>query len=392
MKKSEELILEQERLNEKLAALFKANGIKNFRLSSLGNSIASGYSMVRTVKPLLLRNESLTKVMADNDIHVDTHHFARAQNNSDEHIYDWLATNVRESEIHKLNRNDYSGGPTSMPAHGLTQEQIDQYYPIEMENDMGLQDAVLESKADLANIVVYNGCTGSFLDNVTRNGKISQMLTYGIKRDTYGLEATLKFIQANNRDGKSNTQVYVCGAPNFLGLKISEVINVKLKKIVKKYANVVYVEPVKSKFFYETLEVSEKTDLEQAQNIVKKRLRQPDIHYDEDEYVQFNNNIIKSINNNYLVTQAMINIDRDLYRLSSNMEIENHDLLKDNDFIQQYLLLTLNKEGTKLPNNDSRLTFYKRAERYLLDREPYDFYYIGKKNIHSSVDKISQQR
>ena len=43
--------------------LFQKNGIKKFRLISLGNSIGSGYSAVRTLKPLLLRNESLNMIM-----------------------------------------------------------------------------------------------------------------------------------------------------------------------------------------------------------------------------------------------------------------------------------------------------------------------------------------
>lgn len=66
----------------------KQNSVKitNLRLISLGNSIASGYSMVRSTKPLLLRNESLEEVLQKENITLERHHFARAQNNNDEHI------------------------------------------------------------------------------------------------------------------------------------------------------------------------------------------------------------------------------------------------------------------------------------------------------------------
>lgn len=392
MKKDKNLIIEQQKLNNRLATLFKENGIKTVRLLSFGNSIASGYSFVRTTKPLLKRNETLEQTMSSSDIKLDMHHFARAQNNNDEHLFEWLINNIKESEIHSLNINDYNGGPTSMVSHGLNSEKLNEYYPTNIENDIGLQDAILESSDDMANIVVYNGCTGSFLDNVTRNGKIKHMLTYGVNRDTYGLEAILKFIQTNNRNNKSNTQVYICGAPDFLGLKISEIINVKLKKIAEKYSNVVYVEPVKSKFFYKSLNVSENTNLEEAQSVFKKYLRQPDVHYDEEEYLKFNNNIIKAIGDNYLITQSMINVDRNLYDFSSNLEHKNQEMLDNKDYIQQYISNILTLETSKIPDEVSKNRFYKRAEKYLINRFPYDFYYIGKKNIYDSLNEKNKNK
>lgn len=101
------LIIKERTLNRKLASFFDEFGIKNFRLISLGNSIASGYSMVRTTKPLLLRNSSLQEIMALYDINLERYHFARAQNNNDEHIFEWLTQNIKESDIYQMNRQDY---------------------------------------------------------------------------------------------------------------------------------------------------------------------------------------------------------------------------------------------------------------------------------------------
>ena len=119
--------LESKKLAEDLVEVLKQNNVKitNLRLISLGNSIASGYSMVRSTKPLLLRNESLEEVLKEENINFERHHFARAQNNNDEHIFGWLVSNIKESEIHRMNRSDYSGSASSMITRGLTKEQIE---------------------------------------------------------------------------------------------------------------------------------------------------------------------------------------------------------------------------------------------------------------------------
>lgn len=351
-------------INSRVSEVLKQDGIKRFRLVSLGNSIASGYSMVRSIKPLLLRNIWLYDTMYHKKIKLELHHFARAQNNNDEHVYEWLVNNTMESEIHKLNRFDYSCN--GMVTHGINQEIIEDYYPIHVYNDIGLSDCVTECDDELANVIVYNGGTGSFLDNLTRGGKINCKLMYGINRDTYGLEAILKYIQTSNRKNHSNTQVYLCGAPNILGLNLSNFINLNLKSIAKKYSNVVYVEPVKSKLFYKELEN-------------KKSGYKLDIHYDEKEYLKFNKNIMNSINDNYMITKAMIEIDRKLYEFSSEIEF-NKDLY-DQNYIWQRMNMIIICEACKLIDRDLKMIFYEKLNDYLMNRLPYDFYYIGKENV-----------
>ncbi len=367
----------QRRLNEKLAACFNANKIKNVRLTSFGNSIASGYSMARTTKPLLLRNESIEEVLNSYDIELERHNFARAQNNNDEHLFEWLTTNIKETEINKMNRSDYEEGPTSMVNYGLDKIELEEFYPLELENDIGLKELLTESDPNLANILIYNGCTGSFLDNVTRNGKLTQMLTYGIKRDIKGLEATLKYIQANNRKNNTNTQVYICGAPNFLGLNIQGIINSKLKKVADQYANVTYVKPVKSKFIYRNYESNK---------------YQPDIHYDEEEYLEFNNNILESIFKNYEINKAMINIDRICCQLSNGIELENPALNGNKELIQKYIDKVLSGQAKALSTNEQKELFYHKVRKYLLERQPYDFYYLGKNNIKDVIDNSRKTR
>ena len=382
----DKLIKKQQILSMKLSHYFKDNGIKKFILTSLGNSIASGYSMIRKTKPLLLRNKSIRLFMKKNDIDLDIHHFARAQNNSDAHFLEWLETNIKESEIHRLNRNDYSKGPTNIRTRYMNEERMDKYYPLNMKNDKGLNDVIYENDKDIANIVVYNGCTGSFLDGITRGGSLYQQMFYGVNKDTRSLEAILEKIQTNNRKKGTNTQVYLCGAPNFLGIGMSELINMKLKRIADKYANVVYVEPIKSKFFYKR---PKNEEIDRKEMLVEKVLGEIDIHYDEEEYIAFNNNIMESIINNYQSTKSMINIDRKFYEFSKNMEIYNHDLVSDHDNKKKIVSEYFEKQYNRIHGRKRKKSFLNKMKKYLIERYPYDFYYLEKDSL---IDEVNNKK
>ena len=369
-------------LNKKLARLFQEQGIKNFTLISLGNSIASGYSMVRTTKPLLLRNDSLPYIMKESGIDTNIHHFARAQNNNDEHIYSWITNNVKESEIHRLNRSDYSNEATSLPTNNITDKEMDLYYPIDIPDDVRLHDLIIKNDVNLANIIIYNGATGSFLDGITRQGSIGMQLMYGVKRDITSIEASLKLIQNSNRTNNSNTQVYLCGAPDFLGLKVSELINHKLKKLAKNYDNVVYVPPVRSKFIYNKVD-------EKGSDLRKKAF---DIHYDEEEYKEFNNNIISAINDNYLITSSLINVDRKFYHLSGEIETINKDLVSTPQEREEIVLQIISSELKKFKEKKEMMRFLKRLNFYVKARFPYDFYYLGKKEVIDAINNSKKTK
>lgn len=355
----------QIQLNTQLADKLKDQGITRVSLTSYGNSIASGYSMARSTIPLLLRNKTLSEIFAQKDIKVEKYNFARAQNNSDEHLYEWLLKNIREQEIIDFSRADYNPNSKIYMHTSLSEEDFQKYYQAS-SNNRGLRDVILEDQNKLLNVVVYSGCTGSFLDNITREGKLTEMLTFGIKRDTKSLEAILKLIHTSNRSGESNTQVYLLGAPNFLGLGISEIINRKLKKIAKEYPNVVYIPPIKSRFIYHDIETDKLT---------------PDIHYDETEYLQLNNNIIESINENYNSVKSLISLDRAVYKLNGFIEFGNQSSSEGQKVAFELLSKLVEQELSKLATEEEKVAFLQQAKEYLLSRTPYDFHYIGKKNI-----------
>ena len=349
--------------NMKLSKTLSDNGINELILTSLGNSIASGYSWMSTTKPLLYRDESLEQILLEKGITLKRYHYARYANNNDEHIYSYLTRNLSLREMYHLNRVDIAQNRVI----GLSEQDIDTYYPENLVENRGLKDIILKNNPGIANIVIYNGATGSFLDNVTRKGR--HKFTTGIKRDCTSIEATLKNIQVNNRFMGTNTQVYLCGAPRILNTKITDIfINNRLQKIALNYANVTYVPPISRKILYHHPEYG----------------TCPDTHYNEEEYQEFLSKIISSISKNYLKTMAKIDIDRKMFNISS--EIEEGKLVNNIDIEN-----VLTKWLTILSANNININkFLKELRLYLIERQPYDFYYIGNETINRLTYKLKK--
>ena len=392
-------------VNEKLASLLARHGIKRFYLTGAGNSLMSGYAAIHRNMPLFKRNETLQAIFKKHDIDVLSIHFSRNQNNNDEHIGDYFRENITEEDMYRYNRIDLMKPDT--PAKGMDDEKMEEYYPEKPKENHGFRDVVLEKGPDLANVLVYIGATGSFLDNITRGG-LPKIIS-GFKRDYTSIEATLKEIQSSNRKNGTNTQVYLVGIPKYLGLPVTDIaINNNLKKIAAQYANVTYVDPIKAKLFYK---------------------EGVDIHLNEEEYLEYNETIMESIYENYLSVAVTIEIDRALCELNKILELDamesigGHGFDVNSEYYQTLIqkLVTecdwpkelakkivedsiTNKkqkydetvkesfDETIWPLVDKHVTelekegldteaFLNNLRSYLLNRTPYDFYYAGKENI-----------
>ena len=244
------------------------NKISKLNLVSCGNSIATGFSMNGISKPLLYRNEGIKEIFIEKGVELNRYHFSRAEDNNDEHTLDFLFNNTKLAEINKLNRFDIA----NMNFEGLDEEKIEQYYPL--NDNTTLKSLFFEDSSTYNNnlassVVVYNGVTGSFLDNVMRNGK--HYFTYGIKRACVSIEAFLKYIQGLNRKENKNVQVYLCGAPKLLGLS-DLLMNTRLKEITRNYANATFVDNIPKQLFYKK---------ENGSTVF-------DVHYNEEEYMELN--------------------------------------------------------------------------------------------------------
>ena len=65
--------------------MLKRKKISKINLTSIGNSIATGYSIIDTIKPLLKRNESLAKELEKDGINFNCYSFARP-------VFEWVTS------------------------------------------------------------------------------------------------------------------------------------------------------------------------------------------------------------------------------------------------------------------------------------------------------------
>lgn len=388
----------EEELNLELRNLvpyFRELGIRKVNFMSLGNSIASGYSNCDVVKPLLERSlvtDDFYNLSLAVGLDVNFYNAARAQNNRDEHIYNWILNNTSFNEISRWSRNDYQSGPSSMNPASMKEIEFDKYYPYRYDS-LGIRDVLMEKNPGVSNIVIYSGATGSFLDSWTRNGngRLSRgfignvvdnfkryhgnIATGSIKRDIISMEAILQYIQNQNRFQGTNTQVYLSGAPDFLNCHITNILSKKVERASEYYANTSYVSPVKSKFFYHTKYVDKAVD----------------IHYDEEEYLRYLKQVVEKISSEYLMNQAMIDIDRKLYHLSTSIEFQSEDLRKDYVYMEKEITDILEPwhETLKADKQDMKL-FYKQLMDYYLKRKPNDFHYVDRELFEEKVYRLSR--
>lgn len=309
-----------EKQNKKMVEMLKRNNISKINLTSIGNSIATGYSAIDTIKPLLKRNESLKKQLEKDGINYNCYSFARPQNNNDEHLLNWLIKNIKLSEVNRIVRLDFGKNINAMDSSCITDEEIEIHYPLNPKNDIGFKDLIMEGNDNEANIIVYNGGTGSFLDDVTRGRK--RNLLSGFFRDFKSMDTILKIIYLKH----PHTQVYICGLPTLTKLNLTAGLNKKIKRICDFYPNCTYVEPSSHNFFY-----------------LKNGLVKYDFHYNCNEYLNLNEHIINSIYNNYERNKCLIDFDIETKKINNYCQYEKPDARKDKTIMLDPMLKVINK-------------------------------------------------
>lgn len=363
--------VELQNANERLVSELSSSGISKLQISSIGNSIATGFSAMSTNKPLLLRNETLQSQAREKEMEVETHQFARFENNRDEHTFNNLMTNKRESEFNAESRRDYRTFRMAQQQL-LSEEQIMAYYPENLDQDVGMADAIFRQEDGLANIVIANVGTGAFLDNVTRGGR--HLLTNGIAKDRAYIESLLGTVQFNNRKNYANTQVYLCGAPRILNTPLTDIfINAPLKTVAKRYANVIYVPTISRQVLYHSDVMS---------------IPFPDTHYNEQEYLRLLSTVENKIIEEYQKRASLIAIDRNFERRSR--EIEMSGTRTDT---RDEILSTIEHHAALLEGRGkSRTEFLKETRDYLIERYPYDYYYLDKQAIKESSKVLAKHK
>lgn len=381
------VVLAQKSLSEAnslFIELMNRLGIKKVNLTSIGNSIATGFSFNDSLIPLLKRNSDLVD-RADFDLKLRA--YARAEDNCDSNIFEWLEGNFTQSQINELVRFDYQNKygmfrglyellddknqenvKYAKNKIAIINKVVEEYYPKEVKDDIGLNDLVRQNEEGLANIFVYNGYTGGFLDKVTRNGLPN--VFKGFTKDKDSLKANLRKIFTDN----PHAQVYLCGMPNITGIHATYIKNKDLKAICKEFPNCVYVAPAPQHFLYK-----------------KDGRISIDIHYNDEEYLNFNANIMNAIVNNYVPTKILIDFHLYMRRLSDQFMKQDADL--EEEKIQQIFKVNVDEYFDNLVSKyDLSAKEFKKIRSYYKEEYPHKFYYSPRKHVIERIDAEIKSR
>ena len=360
-----------DKVNEDLVRFMREYPKEKLSLTAIGNSISDGFSMSEPGKLLLDRNLGLIDFGKKSGLDVEIYQLSRGENNNSQAVYNWIIQNCCEKDSHKWNTVDYEraikeGHPL------LTEEEIKEFFA--GGSDKKIQDVLFDKDRTNANIVILNLGTGSFLDVVTRHGSLSiPNIFHSVDRDIYGINAILELIQNNNRQNGSNTQIYLCGAPRIINTAVTDIfMNPKIKKVGRAYANVTYVPSFPRQAFYKTPEG----------NII------PDPHYNQAEYYHFLSEIETKIIDNYLIRDLMIDLDRVLYVMSNDSDINGTHYTKDD--VKDVIDEIAKKYESKTGNYNYFIDFIKQ---YIKGRYPFDFYRVSPDtNLANDLDDMKKHK
>ena len=358
-----------DKTNEELVKYMREYPKDKISLTAIGNSMSDGFSLSEPGRLLLDRNLGLVDFGKLNGLDVQISHLSRAFNNHGVAGANWIAQNCCEKDSHSWNIEDYKRAiKTGHP--WLTEEEIKEYFA--NGSSKGIQDIIFNKDKQNANIVILNLGTGSFLDVLTRHGSLSiPNIFQSLDRDIYGLNAILELIQNNNRINGSNTQIYLCGAPRIMNTAITDIfMNPKIRKTGSQFANVTYVPSFPRQAFYKTV----------SGNIA------PDPHYNQAEYYHFIAEIENKIIDNYLIRDLMIDLDRALYQMSRDNDINGTNYSKKDmkDVIDEIA----RKYESKTGDYNYFLEFIKS---YIKGRYPFD-YYMGSPDANLAKDIEEMKR
>lgn len=356
-------------INEKFVEYMKNYPKKSISLTAIGNSISDGFSFSEPDRPLLDRNLELIELAKRNGLVIKKNQLSRSENNNSLAVASWIRNGCTEQDCYDWNKEDYRRNAREGKTL-LSDEEIEKYFS--NGNKESIEDVILNPLED-ANIVIINLGTGSLLDVLVRSGKITfSNISNSVQRDLRGISEILELIQDNNRQNNSHTQVYLCGAPRVMDTQITDlVMNNAMKRLGKEYANVTFVPSFPRKALYRTV----------YGTIL------PDTHYDKAEYYHLLSNIEKSIIDNYLGRELLIELDRILYKLSLDND------LNDEKYTTEKAVFEIQKMAKQYKEKGGDVnTFLNLTKEYMKYRYPFDFYRLSpNEKLDKSVGSLQKK-
>ncbi len=296
-----------------LADILTENKIEKLMMTTLGNSIATGFALNHKYVPLIQRvSKELDLTLKKEEIEFVAHDLALIVNNfllDDKFVQDIIKIN----KIHWFQDENVKVIP---PKYQITLDYLDLIYSYMNDSKSRVSDVLFSENSAVSNILIYSGLTSRSLGLLYNNEAKTIINPFElIKQDEVYSRHSMSFINEKNRKG-SNTQVYILGNPDYFGLGlIDAVYNKKLKLTAKTFPCTNYVDSLSTKMFYKT---KLKNDC-QFDGIEKMRFMEflckhtgivNDPHYNEEEYLRVLEKLFISIKKNFLQTKISIELDR----------------------------------------------------------------------------------
>ena len=340
-------------INLKIFKMIERYRIDKVNFIALGNSISTGFSMCDAIIPFAMRNSDLY----DNKELIRSYSFARPILNSEENVINWYLDNISHEEINKLVCQDIIMHENQCNKEHWSRDIFNRFSEIGSQNLVGLKD--LNETANFNNIIVYNGCTGTFVESIAR-GELKDKLTIltSFKRDLKDLNVLLKLIYVGN----NRSQVYVCGLPNIMNTNIVKLINNAMKNICSKFPNVIFVEGASRNILYNS----------KGQGI-------GDVHHNQPEYLQLHYNIMEKVSENYLIVEFITVVIFKIRELSKFVESNDRSLKEDSSFIYQIIKETVEKYAPLFQKSDQSLDLaISKIQDYYSINYLNDYYFTSK--------------
>lgn len=304
-------------LSSRVAKLFEnIDGNKPLNISSMGNSISSGYSKCDEMIPLLARTSLYKEGYQD----VNFYSYARVRRNEERNVLNWYDVNIEHMEINNLLIADILAKEEQYARFG--ERELGEYQKFAKRTNLGMQDYVQLDK----NIIIYNGLSGSFTDTL-RKGNIHDKakLLSCFKKDYEDLKALLKQFYRDN----PHVQVYVCGLPDFMEWGITSLYDKYIRLAVASVPNAIYV-PGSSRNFLCRLE----------------NQKELDIHYNQVEYLMLLNRVFESIIKNYIKIAFKTDVLSELKEYSQAVEMVCTTSKGESEIVWKIIQMAYEKYGS----------------------------------------------
>lgn len=225
----------------------KNKKIEEVNFIILGNSLASGYTVVNKIRLFFDRNEDLLEKLKKAKIVAHKYHFAQPYDNENSKILAWLKNNQTSAEIFAGQKKNYFTGPRKeIDKWNIDEKTLESFFAENMKKNLGVRDLIQKNEAGKLNLVIFLGNTGETMARV----KDENVLHYikasieGLKKDLINFKEIIAYLVNLNK----KTLVLIMGVPKHQAFLfrifnlLIRAVNRWCKKVAEKEKNVLFTD------------------------------------------------------------------------------------------------------------------------------------------------------